>query len=151
MRTPGHPFFDRQDGVLSDHDCDRKVEALCGAYDADRDGRPSIPPGVDFRMVMVSSCEKISSECGLAWRSQDSLSLRSFLGLGPAQAASDHSSLSVILRSLPIEVFRAVQKLVLEMLRGSGLLLGRALAIDAWTMEANAAMRPVVRRDRNDS
>jgi transposase len=151
IRTPGHPFFERLSRVLADHDFDRKVEALCGPYYADRDGRPSIPPGVYFRMVMVGYFEGIASERGLAWRCQDSLSLKSFLGLGPAEAAPDHSSLSVIRRRLPIEVFRAVQKLVLEMLKGAGLLKGRALAIDASTMEANAAMRSIVRRDTNES
>jgi hypothetical protein len=140
MRTPGWTVFDRRNRVLSDHDLDRKAEALCGPCDADRDVRPSIPQGVDLRMAMVGGFEGISPQRRLAGRCQDSFALKNFLGLGPAEAAPDPSSLSGIGRRLPIEVHRAVRELVVEILEGSGLLKGQALAIEA--------MRSIVRRDR---
>jgi hypothetical protein len=92
-------------------------------------------------MLMIGYFEGIGSERGLAWRCEDSLSLKAFLGLGPADATPDHSSLSIVRRRLPVEVFRGANKLVLGILKEAGLLKGRALALDASTMDANAAMR----------
>ncbi len=151
IKTPSHPFFGKLNEILAANDFDAKVETLCEKHYANKNGRPSIPPGRYFRMVMVGYFECISSERGLAWRFDDSLSLKSFIGLGPADAAPDHSSLSIVRRRLPIEVFRAVNRLVLEILKKSNLLKGRALALDASTMDANAAMRTIVRRDTNES
>ncbi len=151
IKTPSHPFFGKLNEILAANDFDAKVETLCEKHYASRNGRPSIPPGRYFRMVMVGYFECISSERGLAWRFDDSMSLKSFIGLGPADAAPDHSSLSIVRRRLPIEVFRAVNRLVLEILKKSGLPKGRALALDASTMDANAAMRTIVRRDTNES
>jgi transposase len=147
IRTPGHPFYGKLNAVLAEHGFDRKVEELCAPYYKEGVGRPSIPPGRYFRMVMVGYFECIGSERGLAWRFDDSLSLKAFIGLGPTDAAPDHSSLSIARRRYPVEVFRAVNQLVLEILKKAGLLKGRALALDASTMDANAAMRSIVRKD----
>jgi len=151
IKTPSHPFFGKLNEVLATHEFDRRVEALCEPHYAKENGRPSIPPGRYFRMVMIGYFEGIGSERGLSWRVDDSLSLKAFLGLGPVEAAPDHSSLSIARRRLPIEVFRAVNKLVLDILKTAGLLKGRALALDASTMDANAAMRTIVRKDTNES
>jgi transposase len=151
IRTPGHFFYERLNQVFAEHDFDRQAEALCRSHYADGEGRKSIPPGRYFRMLMVGYYEGIASEREIAWRCADSLSLKSFLGVGPADVTPEHSSLSVIRRRLPIEVFRKVNKMVLEVLKKGGLLRGRALAFDSTTMEANAAMRGIVRRDTNES
>ena len=151
IKTPGHPFFKKLNEVFAAHDFDRKVEDLCRPYYAETNGRPSIAPGLYFRMLMIGYFEGIGSERGLAWRCEDSLSLKAFLGLGAAEATPDHSSLSVVRRRLPVEIFRAVNKLVLAILKEEGLLKGRALALDATTMDANAAMRSILRKDTNES
>lgn len=151
IKTPGHPFFKKLNEIFAAQDLDRKLEDLCRPYYAERDGRPSIPPGRYFRMLMIGYFEGIGSERGLSWRCEDSLSLKAFLGLGPADATPDHSSLSIVRRRLPVEVFRGANKLVLGILKDAGLLKGRALALDASTMDANAAMRSIVRKDTNES
>lgn len=151
IKTPGHPFFKKLNEVFAVHDFDRKVEELCSSYYAEKNGRPSIAPGRYFRMLMIGYFEGIGSERGLAWRCEDSLSLKAFLGLGAADTTPDHSSLSIVRRRLPVEVFRAVNKLVLSILKEAGLLKGRALALDASTMDANAAMRSIIRKDTNES
>ena len=151
IRTPSHPFFGKLNEVLAAHEFDTRVEKLCSPYYAKENGRPSIPPGRYFRMIMIGYFEGIGSERGLSWRVDDSLSLKSFLGLGPVEGAPDHSTLSIVRHRLPIEVFRAVNKLMLDILKQAGLLKGRALALDASTMDANAAMRTIVRKDTNES
>src|SRR5919107_4521547 len=110
-------------------------------------GRPSIPPGRYFRMLFVGYFEGLDSERGIAWRCTDSLSLRRFLKLGPGEAVPDHSTLSRTRARLPLEVHDAVFALVLGVLAEHGLIKGRRLGIDASTMEANAAMRAIVRRE----
>ena len=128
IKAPGHPFFKKLNAVLAQHDFDVRVEALCRPYYAKSSGRPSIPPGRYFRMLMIGYFEGISSERGLAWRCKDSLSLKAFLGLGVADAVPDHSSLSIARKRFPLAVFDAVNKLVLEILKDAGLLKGRVLA-----------------------
>ena len=110
-------------------------------------GRPSIPPGVYFRMLMVGYLEGIGSERGIAWRCADSISLREFLGYGLAKNPPEHSSLSKTRKRLSVEAHAAVFSRVLELLGASGLLSGKTLGVDATTLEANAAMRSIVRRD----
>lgn len=151
LKSPGHPFFERLDQVLAKCDFDRQAEEICKTAYAERNGRPSIPPGRYFRMLLIGYFEGIDSERGLAWRCQDSLSLKTFLGLGPADSVPDHSSLSVIRRRLPIEAFRKVFTLVLKTLEAEGLLKGKVIALDSSMMEANAAMRSIVRRDTKET
>ena len=151
IKTPAHPFFKKLNTVLAASVFDSKVDALCSHYYAQRSGRPSIAPGLYFRMLLIGYFEGTGSERGLAWRCQDSLSLKAFLGLGAAAATPEHSSLSVVRNRLPVEVFEAVDRLVLEILKEAGLLKGRVLSIDSSTMDANAAMRSIVRKDTSES
>ena len=145
--APGHVFYDRLNGVLDEAGFDREVEGVCERHYASGVGRPSIPPGRYFRMLCVGYFERLDSERGIAWRCADSLSLRQFLKLGPGEAVPDHSTLSRTRARLPLEVHDAVFALVLGLLARRGLIKGRRVGIDASTMEANAAMRSIVRRD----
>ncbi|MHC4670374.1 MAG: transposase [Planctomycetota bacterium] len=98
-------------------------------------------------MLLIGYFEGLGEDRAIAWRCADSLSLRTFLGFGLDEATPDHSSLSRIRDRLSVEVHREVFSFVLEMLEGRGLIRGRKLAVDATTIEANAAMRHLVRKD----
>jgi len=145
--SPGHPFYQRLNQLLDGHGFDRFVESRCASFYAERLGRPSIPPGVYFRMLLIGYFEGIDSERGIAWRCADSLALREFLGYRLDQRTPDHSSLSVIRGRIDVETHREVFQWVLKVLAQSGLLKGKTLGIDATTLEANAALRSIVRRD----
>src|SRR3954447_1956359 len=93
-RSPGHVFYDRLQAELLSAGFDGFVEGQCAPYYAARQGRPSLPPGRYFRMLLVGYFEGIDSERGLEWRCADSLSLREFLRLGEREAVPDHSWLS---------------------------------------------------------
>ncbi|MFH1845479.1 MAG: transposase, partial [bacterium] len=149
--SPGHPFYERLNRLLDEHGFDRFVEALCAKFYAERLGRPSIPPGVYFRMLLVGFFEGLDSERGIAWRCADSYSLRAFLGYGPGEDTPDHSTLSVIRRRIDLETHQEVFSWVLQVLERSGLLKGKTLGVDATTLEANAALRSIVRRDSGES
>ena len=149
-RSPGHPFYVRLNALLDEAGFDRFVEDLCHPYYAER-GRRSIPPGVYFRMLFVGYFEGIESQRGIAWRCSDSLSLREFLLLGPEGRVPDHSSLTVIRQRLPLEVYDEVFVFVLGMVREAGLLDGRTVAVDSSPLEANAAMKSIVRRETEES
>ena len=101
-------------------------------------------------MHLVGYFEGIDSERGLEWRCSDSLSLREFLRLGTTEPAPDHSWLSKTRARLPLEVHEAVFAWVLERLAEHGLIKGERIGIDASTMEANAALRAIVRRDTGE-
>ena len=150
-RSPGHPFYDQLNRLLAQADFDRLVETLCAPYYAELMGAPSIPPGMYFRMLFVGYLEGIDSQRGIAWRCADSLSLRSFIGLGPTEPSPDHSSLTRIRRRLPQDVFDAVFQKVLGMIHERGLLKGRTVAVDATLVEANAALKAIVRKDTSES
>ncbi len=147
----GHPFYIALERVLVAGDFDRFVEDLCAEYYARRQGRPSIPPGMYFRMLFVGYFEGITSQRGIAWRCQDSLSIRDFLGLGSTERSPDHSTMTVIRKRLPFEVFEAVFRFVLECAQEHGLLKGKTVAVDATFLEANAAMKSIVRRDTGEN
>ena len=147
--SPGHVFYEKLNGLLAEAGFDAWVEELCKPYYAES-GRPSIPPGVYFRMLLAGYFEGIGSQRGIAWRCSDSLSLRTFLGLDPQKASPDHSSLSVIRERLPLEVHNAVFVWVLTLAREKNLLNGKTLAVDSTTLEANAAMKSIVRRDTEE-
>ena len=149
-RSPGHPFYERVNQVLAQACFDRFVEELCRPHYAAVQGRPSIPPGTYFRMLMVGYFEGIDSQRGIAWRCSDSLALREFLGLGMAERAPDHSSLTVIRQRLPLELHEEVFTFVLRILVERGLYDGKTLAVDATMLEANAAMKSIVRRDSGE-
>jgi transposase len=145
-RSPGHAFYDRLQAVLVGAGFDRFAEKECAPYYAGRRGRPSIPPGRYFRMHLVGYFEGIESERGLEWRCSDSLSLREFLRLGSTEPVPDHSWLSKTRSRLPLEVHEAVFAWVLQRLAEHGLIRGDRIGVDASTMEANAALRAIVRR-----
>ncbi len=145
-RSAGHPFYRAMNRLLLEAEFDDTVEALCASYYSESVGRPSIPPGVYFRMLLVGYFEGIDSQRGIAWRSRDSLSLREFLGLSITDKVPDHSSLTVIRKRLPLEVHEKVFQLVLSIAKEKGLLRGKAIGIDGTLLEANAAMRSIVRR-----
>ena len=147
----GHPFFERLNRVLEDSGFDAFVEELCAAFYADRLGRPSLRPGRYFRMLFIGYFEGLSSERGIAWRVADSLSLRSFLDLDVTEAAPDHSTLSRTRRRIDLEAHEAAFTWILERLSAAGLVRGKTVGIDATTLEANAAMRSIERRDTGES
>ncbi len=147
----GHPFFERLNRVLDEAGFDAFVEGLCAVFYATRMGRPSLRPGRYFRMLFIGYFEGLSSERGIAWRVADSLSLRSFLDLDVTEAAPDHSTLSRTRRLIDDETHEAVFTWVLEQLSAAGLVKGKTVGVDATTLEANAAMRSIERRDTGES
>jgi transposase len=148
--APGHPFYQKLNEVLGRHDFDDFVEEKCARFYAPRMGRPSVPPGVYFRTLMIGYFERIDSERGIAWRCADSLALRRFLGYGLDESPPDHSSISRTRRKLDLETHEEVFSWVLGVLADEGLLSGKTLGIDATTLEANAALRSIVRRDTGE-
>ena len=146
-RSPGHVFYDRLQEVLIAGGFDLFVETACQSYYAPKLGAPSLPPGRYFRMHMVGYFEGIASERGIAWRCSDSYSLRDFLRLENREEVPDHSWLSKTRSRLPHEVHETVFGWVLELVAEKGLIRGKRIGVDASTMEANAALRTIVRRD----
>ena len=149
--SPGHPFYTRLNALLDAADFDRFVESQCREFYAPVMGRPSLVPGRYFRLLLVGYFEGIDSERGIAWRATDSLAVRSFLGLPLHEAPPDHSTIARTRRLIDVETHRAVFTWVQVRLVEAGLLTGKTVAIDATTLEANAAMRSIVRRDTGDS
>ena len=158
-KAPGHPFYRRLNQVLAEGlgvsdgraGFDAFVEALCQKFYHEELGRPGIPPGVYFRMLLIGYFEGIDSERGIAWRCDDSRTLRDFLGYGLTEDTPDHSSLSVIRQRIDVETHQEVFTWVLELLADKGLIKGKTLGVDATTLEANAAMRSIIRRDTGDT
>lgn len=146
---PGHPFYTKLNEVLAGAGFDEFVEKLCAHYYKDG-GRPSIPPGVYFRMLFIGYFEGLDSQRGIAWRCADSLALRTFLGIAITEETPVHASMTIIRKRLPELVFDKVFIFVLSLLQEQGLLRGKAVAIDATTLEANAAMRSIVRKDTGE-
>jgi len=150
-KSPGHPFYTRLNALLDAADFDRFVEEQCAKFYAPVMGRPSLAPGRYFRLLLVGYFEGIGSERGIAWRATDSLAVRSFLRLPVEERSPDHSTISRTRRAIELETHRAVFTWVQQRLVGAGLLKGKTIAIDATTLEANAAMRSIVRRDSGES
>ena len=149
--SPGHPFYARLTTLLDGHHFDRFVEGLCARFYAPVMGRPSLAPGRYFRLLLVGSFEGIDSERGMAWRATDSLAVRSFLRLAVDEAPPDHSTIARTRRLIDLETHRTVFTWVQQRLVEAGRLTGKTIAIDATTLEANAAMRSIVRRDTGES
>ena len=149
-RSPGHAFYDRLQAVLVEAGFDSFAEQECALYYASKLGRPSLPPGRYFRMHLVGYFEGIDSERGLEWRCADSLSLREFLRLGTTERVPDHAWLSKTRSRLPLEVHGAIFTWVLQRLAEHGLIQGDRIGVDASTMEANAALRAIVRRETGE-
>ena len=150
-QAPGHPFYRRLNQLLAQHGFDAFVEQLCRKFYHDSLGRPGIAPGIYFRMLLIGYFEGIDSERGMAWRCADSRTLSGFLGYGPTEPTPDHSSLSIIRHRIDLETHEEVFAWVLKLLASQGLLQGKTLGVDATTLEANAAMRSIIRKDTGDS
>src|SRR5215203_3368657 len=149
-QSPGHAFYDRLNRLLAEAGFDRFVEDLCQPHYAHQIGRPSLPPGTYFRMLFVGYFEGIDSQRGIAWRCADSLSLRAFLAVPFGEAPPDHSSLTKIRKRLPEVVHEQVFARVLAIAHEKNLLRGRTVGVDSTTLEANAAMRAIVRKDTGE-
>jgi transposase len=151
-QSPGHPFYVRLNALLAEAGFDRWVEQRCRAYyeqDEPR-GRKSIPPGVYFRMLFVGYFEGLDSQRGIAWRCADSLALRQFLGVSLDEGTPDHSTLTNTRKRLPPEVFTEVFQFVLSIAADKKLLSGKTAGVDSTTLEANAAMKSIVRKDTGE-
>ena len=146
---PGHPFYTKINEVLAEAGFDDFVERLCAPYYKEG-GRPGIPPGVYFRMLFIGYFEGLDSQRGIAWRCADSLALRTFLGIALTEETPVHASMTIIRQRLPELVFDKVFRFVLGLLEEKGLLRGKTVAIDATTLEANAAMKSIVRKDTGE-
>ena len=144
--SPGHLFYDKLTEVLQKSGFDPFGEDLCAPYCAEGQGRPSIAPGMYFRMLFIGYFEGIDSQRGIAWRCADSLSLRTFLRLGVTASTPEHSSMTRTRKRLPEEVFWQVFAFVLQAAAQLGILKGKTIAVDSTTLEANAAMKSLVRR-----
>lgn len=150
-KPPAHPFYKQLNSILSQHGFDGFVEKLCAKFYAPKMGRPGLIPGIYFRLLLIGYFEGLDSERGIAWRTADSLALRSYLGLELTEAPPDHSTISRTRRLMDLETHRAVFTWVLQRVAESGLLKGKTIGIDATTLEANAALRSIVRRDTGES
>ena len=151
-RSQGHPFYQALNGLLAEANFDRWIEGRCLPYyeQVEKRGQRSIPPGIYFRMLLVGYFEGIDSQRGIAWRCADSLSLREFLGLPLNESSPDHSTLSLTRRRLPPEVFTEVFQFVLKIAAEKKLLSGRTVGVDSTTLEADAAMKSIIRRDTGE-
>jgi len=150
-RSPGHPFYERLNKLLDAEGFDAFVEEQCSCFYAERMGRPSLAPAVYFRLLLIGYFEGIDSERGIAWRVADSLTLREFLGLELSEAPPDHSTISRTRRLIDLESHSEVFAWVLAVVAKNGLLRGQTLGVDSTTLEANAALRSIVRRDSGES
>src|SRR5436190_13283865 len=148
---PGHPFYKRLSQLLDGEKFDEFCEQECAKFYADSNGRPSLTPGTYFRLLLVGYFEGIDSERGIAWRVADSLGLRQFLGFGLDEQTPDHSTISRTRRLIDVDTHRRVFFWALGLLADRGMVKGKTVAIDATTLEANAAMRSIVRRDNGAS
>jgi len=146
----GHPFYECLNELLRKRNFDRFAEQACASFYS-KTGRPELPPGIYFRLLLVGYFEGIDSERGIAWRAADSLALRSFLGLELSEATPDHTTISRTRRLIDLETHRNVFGWVLRMLADEGLLKGNTIAIDGTTLEANAALRSIVKRDSGEA
>ena len=149
-RSPGHPFYRKLNQLLAEAGFDEWVEELCREQYADGVGRPGIPPGVYFRMILAGYFEGIGSQRGIAWRCSDSRSLQEFLGVAPTEETPDHSSMSRVHKRLSLEVHQKVFQFVLRIAVEKKLVHGKTVVVDSTTLEANAAMKSIVRKDTGE-
>jgi transposase len=149
-RPASHPFYDRLNRLLDECQFDKFVEGLCEQFYAKTLGRPGLAPGIYFRLLLVGYFEAIDSERGMAWRAADSLGIRAFLRIALDETAPDHTTISRTRRLIDVETHRLVFVWLLEILAEHGLLRGQTIGIDATTLEANAALRNIVRRDTGE-
>jgi transposase len=149
--APGHPFYKRLNEVLDNAKFDRFCEKSCAGFYHRKLGRPSLPPGQYFRIMMIGFFEGLDSERGIAWRLADSLTLRQFLSIGWDEKTPDHVTISRTRRLIHAATHQRIFSFVLQQLAQAGLLRGRTIGVDSTTLEANAAMKSIVRRDTGES
>src|SRR3982750_1128795 len=149
--SAGHPFYERLNRLLEEKKFDEFVETLCAAFYAATMGRPGLAPGIYFRLLLVGYFEGIDSERGISWRTGDSLWIREFVGIGLNERSPDHTTISRTRRLIDVETHRQVFGWILELLADAGLVKGKRIGIDATTLEANAALRSIVRRDNGET
>jgi transposase len=145
-----HPFYRGLNQLLREHGFDDFAEAQCASFYAETMGRPGLHPGIYFRLLLIGYFEGIDSERGIAWRAADSLALRDFVGVGLEEAPPDHSTIARTRRLIDLETHRAIFTWVLQCMSTAGLVKGKTIGIDATTLEANAALRSIVRRDSGE-
>lgn len=150
-RSAAHPFYEQLNQLLDANRFDEFVESHCKRFYATKMGRPSLPPGMYFRLLLLGYFEGLDSERGIAWRAADSLGLRRFLGIALDEDAPNHSTISRTRRLIDLETHQQVFFWVLQRVAQAGLLKGKTLGVDATTLEANAALRSIVRRDSGES
>ena len=150
-RPASHPFYERLNRLLEECGFDEFVEDACRAFYAPQMGRPSLTPGIYFRLLMIGYFEGIDSERGIAWRAADSLGIRAFLGISLDESVPDQTTISRTRRLIDIETHQTVFSWILSILAEHGLLRGKTIGIDATTLEANAALRSIVRKDSGES
>jgi transposase len=148
--SASHPFYQRLNQILDEKKFDEYVETICEGFYAGEVGRPGLAPGIYFRLLMVGYFEGIDSERGIAWRASDSLSIRSFAQIALDESVPDHSTISRTRRLMDVETHQAVFQWVLAVLAENNLLKGMTVGVDATTLEANAALRTIVRRDSGE-
>ena len=148
--SASHPFYQRLNQILDEKKFDEYVEAICEDFYAGEVGRPGLSPGIYFRLLMVGYFEGIDSERGIAWRASDSLSIRSFVRIALDESVPDHSTISRTRRLMDVETHQGVFQWVLQVLAEKKLLKGSTIGVDATTLEANAALRSIVRRDTGE-
>jgi transposase len=149
-KSPGHPFYRKLNQLLAEAGFDDWIEHLCRPHYAETMGRPSIPPGVYFRMILMGYFEGIASQRGIAWRCSDSRSLAEFLGVPVNEATPDHSSMTRTHQRLPLEIHEQVFTFVLKIAADKKLLGGKTVSVDSTMLEANAAMKTIVRKDTGE-
>src|ERR1700693_105005 len=149
--APGHPFYKRLNEVLDNAKFDPFCETSCASFYHQKLGRPSLPPGQYFRIMMIGFFEGLDSERGMAWRLADSLTLRQFLSIGLDEKTPDHVTISRTRRLIDAETHHRIFSWVLEQLAQAGLIKGKTIGVDSTTLEANAAMKSIVRRDTGES
>jgi len=148
--SASHPFYQRLNQILDEKKFDEYVEAICEDFYAGEVGRPGLSPGIYFRLLMVGYFEGIDSERGIAWRASDSLSIRWFVRIALDEGVPDHSTISRTRRLMDVETHQSVFQWVLGVLAENKLLKGTTIGVDATTLEANAALRSIVRRDTGE-
>src|SRR5215472_6388818 len=149
--APGHPFYTRLNEVLEAAGFDSFCETQCASFYHHKLGRPSLAPGQYFRIMMIGFFEGLESERGIAWRLADSLTRRQFLSIGLDEKTPDHVTISRTRRLIDAETHKQIFAWVLEQLALSGLIKGKTVGVDSTTLEANAAMKSIVRRDTGES
>ena len=77
--------------------------------------------------------------------------MRAFVGYAQYGLTADHSTLSRTRRLIDLETHGQVFQWALTLLAKEGLIQGKTVGVDATTLEANAALRSIIRRDTEET